>query len=73
VSKVEILNYGYKAIIEGSSGENFKEIQIWKGNTIVADYCGYGSFIELKEEVNETMKNGLSDLLDSCKISEEIK
>jgi hypothetical protein len=72
MSKVELSNYGYTASIVGSSGENFKEIKIWKGKDMVADYCGHGSFMELKEEVMETMKNNLSDLLDRCKISEEI-
>jgi hypothetical protein len=79
VSEVTISNYGYEAIITGDSKETFKQIEIWKidyeKDTMVkvADYTGSGSFMELKEEVTETMKNNLSDLLDRCKISEEIK
>jgi hypothetical protein len=71
MSKIELSNYGYAAIIDGNSGENIKEIKIWRGNALVADYCGFGSFMELKKEVMETMKNNLSDLLDRCKISGE--
>ncbi len=76
MSKVEVSNYEYVAIIEGASNDSFKAIDIWKklpdGNlTPVAKYTGSGSFMEIKEEVNHTLEVGLTNLLDRCKVLEE--